>query len=284
VAGAAVICQQQKKKPVVHLRAGACKKSEQAVFDTQSEITQNQSLAETTSVIAETASVAGTKCVGDPARHLVPGTTDVAGGLLLLGYLSSSLCRTLDDDPTGCEAAFEPSIYGGTSACVYLAGKCQLCDVQLDATGVCRNVCQHPLSCALDPARTTRLSNCSEAANQPACEQAWTLGADFMRPPEVMRATSCFWDAGACSRCAPDAISQGKCTNTCIATADLPRCRASGRSFGKCSTLDGNAAACGQTYELGHYGTQTCWYDAGSGHCYGCDPVAESKVQCSNGC
>ena len=102
-----------------------------------------------------------------------------------------------------------------------------------------------------------------------------------------MRGTSCYWDTSAppakCDECDPEATSKGQCSNTCIAPADLPRCRLGGRTF-DCDVLDGNPATCSLTFQSGPYGSETCWYDAGPGECNGCNPVDESKGKCSNGC
>jgi hypothetical protein len=205
----------------------------------------------------------------------------------MLGYLAGPLCRTLDDDPAACDQSYEVAGYGA-SACAHVRGKCVPCDTLLDVSGVCRNVCHPPVTCTADPSRTTLLRDCSDAPNPAACGAAWSATFSYATPIDVVRGVSCFWDATAmparCDRCGPEEVSQGKCGNTCIASADLPRCRVGGRTFGRCGVLAGNPAACALTYQAGPYGTETCWYDAGPGQCEGCDPVAEAQGKCSNGC
>lgn len=285
-ADAALICQHQ-KKPKVFLRPNACKKKEQAVFDTGSEANQDSMLADLQSRATQTSTLLGAVCPEDPARRLLAVSPDVVGGLSMIGYLSTPLCRTLDDDAAACAGAYEVTAYG-PSACAYLRGKCLPCDLPLDLISVCRNACQPPVTCAADPTRTTAVLNCDDVTTPAACAQAWSVTSQYATPTHRFQGTSCYWNTTAipagCERCQPADMSQGKCSNTCIATADLPRCRLGGRSYGRCDVHNGNPAACQQTYELGPYGTQTCWYDLGAAECHGCDAVTEAAGTCMNGC
>ena len=101
----------------------------------------------------------------------------------------------------------------------------------------------------------------------------------------MLQGTPCYWDAinGACDACTPTAISEGLCQNTCLTAEQFPRCRAAGKTYGDCDTLDGNEAACLATYEASRdNGTQTCWFDAGE--CTPCRPDDEQAGKCSNDC
>jgi hypothetical protein len=211
---------------------------------------------------------------------------DVAG-MMSLGYVAGPLCRMLDDDLARCAQAYEVGVYG-TTACAAVGGKCVPCYPPLEAEGLCRNACQPPLGCPADPTRTDGRSECRSATTPAACAQSWTTTAEYATTTDVIRGTSCFWDTSvvpaACVECGPSATSRGQCANTCIVAADLPRCRLGGRSYGDCSALDANPAACALTYEMSLFGTETCWYDAGAGRCHGCDPIDESLGLCTNGC
>ena len=269
-ASGAVMCQ---KKKAVHVRANVCKAKEQAVFDTGE--------------VGTIQSYLGLECAGEPQRRLLTVSRDVSASLGMLGYLAGSLCRTLDDDPAACGQSFELAGYGA-SACAVVRGKCLPCDILLELSGVCRNVCQPAVTCPADPSRTTVLLDCSDATTVAACAAAWSATTSYATPTDVIRGVSCFWDTSVvpakCDRCSPEATSTGKCGNTCIAPADLPRCRVGGRTFGSCDVLDGNPAACNLTYQSGPYGTETCWYDIVPGQCGGCNPVDEAQGKCSNGC
>jgi hypothetical protein len=265
-ADAAVVCQ-HRRKPLVRLRVEACKKSEMALLDT-----------------AATTSTLGLACVQDPTRRMLMADRDVTA-LLSLGYVAGTLCRTLDDDLASCALAYEVGLFGAT-ACAAVGSTCLPCYPPLEAEGLCRNACQPPIGCPADPTRTDGREDCGQAATAAECAQSWTPSAEYATPTDVIRATSCFWDAGivACTACDPGDTALGRCANTCIAAADLPRCRLGGRSYGRCSRLDGKPGPCGRTYELSQLGTQTCWYDAGRGECRGCEPLDESLGRCTNGC
>ncbi len=273
-ADAALVCQHE-RKPLARLSVKACKKKETTVFDT----------AEASVRLDQTAQMLGTRCAADPSRRLVTVDRDVAG-LMSLGYLAGSLCRTLDDDLAACAASYEMSYYGA-AACAAINGKCMACYQPLELAGLCRNACQAPLACPADPARTVALSECPQATTPEACAQSYATTTGFAIPTDIIRTTSCFWNVTAipagCEECEPDAISRGRCANSCIAASDLPRCRLGGRSYGKCKALDGNPVACALTYELSVLGTQTCWYDAGAGECNGCDPLVESQGSAATG-
>jgi hypothetical protein len=276
-AGAAVMCQ---KKKAVRLRNDVCKAKEQTVFSTGA-------VGDLSGQVATVRTHLGLECPGDPQRRLLTVTRDVSGSLGMIGYVAGPLCRTLDDDPVACGQSFELASYGA-SACVLVRGKCVPCDVLLEVGSVCRNVCQPAVTCPADASRTTLLLDCSDATTAAACGAAWSATFSYAIPTDVVRGVSCFWDIAAmparCDRCDPEATSMGKCGNTCIGPADLPRCRVGGRTFGSCDVLAGNPAACALTYQAGPYGTETCWYDAGPGQCEGCDPVAEAQGKCTNGC
>jgi hypothetical protein len=263
------------------------------VFDTSTAANTAAVAVNTAAVAANTAAVTalqtrtertdvmlGTSCPGDPSRTLLTANRDVNGLLLLLGYASVSLCRTLDADEAACNRSFESSTYGA-AACAYIDGKCLMCDLPLDAVAACRNTCAPALTCA-DGSRQSRLGSCDQATTQPDCESAFTFSIEYATPSDMIRGASCYWSSGACYRCTPQDVATGKCTNTCLAATDLPVCRATGRAFGKCDALNADTAACNATFELGRYGTQTCWYGAGT--CNGCDPIAEKQGKCTNGC
>jgi len=281
-AEAALVCQHQ-KKPRAQLRVEACKKKETAVFDTAADTARVDALV---AEQAEVATAVGLVCAGEPGRRLLTVERDVAG-LMSLGYLGGPLCRTLDDDLGACAEAYEVGPYGAV-ACAPIAGKCTPCYQPLEVLGLCRNRCQPALACAADPARTVGRSDCAAATTPDACAQSWTTTTDYAIPSDIVRATSCFWSTTAmppaCAECTPRERSLGRCANSCLGAGDLPRCRLGGRTYGKCSALDGNAAACTLTYEQSLLGTQTCWYDAGAGECRGCDPIVESEDRCQNGC
>jgi hypothetical protein len=246
-----------------------------ASFDTPRDAVLDTTLA---------ASTFGLACVQDPARRMLSADRDVTG-LMSLGYIGGTPCRTLDDDLASCAQAYEVGVYGAT-ACAAVGGHCLPCYPPLEAEGLCRNTCQPPIGCLADPTRTHGREGCGSATTPAACAQSWTTTTEYATTTDVIRATSCFWDttAAACVGCRPETTSLGKCANTCIAAGDLPRCRLGGRSYGRCSALDGNPAACGLTYEQSPFGTQTCWYDAGPGECQGCDPLDASLGRCTNGC
>jgi len=281
-AQAALVCQHQ-KKPRAYLRVDACKKKETMVFDTAADTARIDALV---AAQAEVATAVGIVCAEDPGRRLLTVDRDVAG-LMSLGYLGGPLCRTLDDDLGACAESYEVGPFGAT-ACAPVGGKCMPCYQPLEVADLCRNLCQPALACAADPARTLARSECFGATTPEACAQAWTTTTDYATPTDIVRATSCFWNAAAlppaCAECTPRESALGRCANSCLRAGELPRCRLGGRSYGQCSALDGNAAACTMTYELSVLGTQTCWYDAGSGDCQGCDPLDESEERCRNGC
>jgi len=282
-AEAALVCQHQ-RKPLAHLRVDACKKKETAVFDTIADSARVDAL-EARSTTTEQA--LGLTCAEDPGRRLLTADRDVAG-LMTLGYIGGTPCRTLDDDLASCAEAYEVGIFGST-ACTAIRGKCMACYEPLEVLGLCRNACQPSIACTADPGRTVGRTACSQATIPEACVQSWSTTTDYATPTDVVRSTSCFWDATSlppgCRECTPEQTSLGRCANSCIAAADLPRCRLGGRSYGECSALDGNPAACTLTYETSPlFGTQTCWYDAGPGDCQGCDPLDEFEGRCTNGC
>lgn len=284
-ADAALVCEHQ-RKPLVRLRVNACKRTERAVFDTGSEAAQDARLATVERRSGDAVTVVGLTCAQDPARRPLVAQRDLAGGMMMLGYVSASLCRTLDDDPAACAQAFESSTYGPT-ACAVVRGKCFSCHPLLELSGICRNACQPAIACVVDPARPTGRTSCSDATTPALCAQSWSVTSAYATPTDILRPTTCFWDAAAippaCDECDPTDVSRGLCANTCLAAADLPRCRVA-RGYGRCSALDGNPAACVLTYEAGPFGTQTCWYDAGPAACRGCDPLVESMGMCDNGC
>lgn len=281
-ANAALVCQHQ-SKPRAHVRVKTCRKKETVVFDTAVDSARGDALAADQK---EMATALGLVCAEDPARRLLTVDRDVAG-LMSLGYLGGPLCRTLDDDLGACAEAYEVGPFGAV-ACAPIEGKCMPCYQPLEVVGLCRNVCQPALACTADPARTLARTECADATTPDACSRSWTTTTDYATPTDIVRATSCYWNATAmpavCAECTPDETSRGRCANSCISVSELPRCRLGGRSYGQCAVLDGNAAACAMTYELSALGTQTCWYDTGSGDCRGCDPFDEAEDRCHNGC
>jgi hypothetical protein len=281
-AEAALICQ-QRRKPLAHLRVKACKKKESAVFDTIAESARLDALEARSTEAVQTL---GVSCQADSGRRLLTAERDLTA-LITLGQFGGSLCRMLDDDLAACAEAYEVAFYGAT-ACAAIHGKCMPCLQQFDVLGFCRNTCQPQLACTSDPGRTVGLTDCSQATTPEACARSWSTTNDYAIPTDIIRTASCFWDAtsvpAACRQCTPVETSRGRCANSCIRAADMPRCRIGGRSYGSCPALNGNAAACALTYEMSLVGTLTCWYDAGSGACNGCDPLDESQGLCTNGC
>lgn len=275
-AGAALVCQHA-RKPRAFLRVDACRKKETAVFDTAADGARLDALAR----------VVGSTCPADPTRRLLTPDADVAG-LMSLGYVGGSLCRTLDDDLAACAESYETTSYYGATACAPVKNKCMPCYQPLDVLGICRNVCQPPVACTADPGRTSVQLECAAVTTPAACAQSWTTTVEYATPTDIVRSTSCFWDATAmpavCRKCSPEDTSRGRCANSCIAATDMPRCRVGGRTYGRCAVLDGDPVGCAMTYETSIFGTATCWYDAGTADCSICDPLNEAQGRCTNGC
>jgi hypothetical protein len=287
---AAVVCERvRKKRAKVHLRAERCKAKETVIFDTSDAasnlVSQGQQLAAQAARVGRIEGWLDLVCEGDPQREMLQPPADIGGPLVALGYASivASACRTLDDDPAACARKFEVRQYGA-SACAYVRGKCIPCDLVLAAAGICANPCQPPTNCPNDPSRSDAVTHCSDLGTQVECDRSWSSSSDFAVPGDAIRGTSCYWNAGVCETCDAEAVSIGSCTNTCLAAADLPRCRDASRTFGHCAEHDGDQPTCGTRYEAGPYGTTACWYDVAGSKCERCDPDDEAGGKCTNPC
>lgn len=283
-AEAVVVCQRGQKK--FRLRASACKPKETPVFDTTALdvergrvdehdgqlADQGGRLTEQAGRVEHLEIVLGQTCGGAPERK--PISANLFGGGTAFG------CRAFDGDPSGCEQRYQ-SGEGGAAGCAYLNDNCIPCHAFFDALGVCDNACQSIAPCA-DATRSASVGDCDDVTTQPACEQSWGVSSGYATSDAIFKPTTCWWDGADCNECHPDDLSNGDCTNTCLTPAQLPVCRAEGRSFGNCSALDGNEAGCLSTYEMSGVGTLTCWYDAGE--CMGCDPEREHAGSCENLC
>jgi hypothetical protein len=289
-AGAVVVCQRKKK---VRLRAESCKEKETPLFDSREVGVERERVNAHDARLDEhegrideqegrldahderiggAQTALGQRCEGDPTRRPIAAS--------IFGFGTIAMCRTLDDDPEACGQSFEVREDGVAASCVHLQGNCLGCDLGLHATGVCQNACQE-IACA--DASLTGVGSCSDLTSQVDCEQSWRPTGQFPTFEQSIQATPCHWNAGdtRCEECGPRQISDGLCQNTCLTPDQFPLCRAEGRTYGDCGSLDGNESACNTTYELTLFGTATCFYD---GNCEPCDPLSESEGDCTNDC
>lgn len=188
-------------------------------------------------------------------------------------------CQQFGGDQTACEAAFHRTDNGQLASCFYDSGSCRGCGPNHEAQGNCDNACSNAAPCALDPTRTIfagiRGSNACRQfdGNQTSCNQAFhvTGSGDF---------ASCFYDTAQdeCRGCGPENISEGRCTNSCMAA---PQCSDATRSLGECDELDGNATACENAFELSDRGPVSC---VAVPRCEGCGLFNQADGLCTNTC
>ncbi len=122
-----------------------------------------------------------------------------------------------------------------------------------------------------------------DGSDQNTCEVAWAISNND-------QAVSCFWDAGSntCEGCGSNNAGSGACTNTCIACDDDPTrtVAAGGSASGACRQFDAiDQSTCEMAWAVSNQGyAVSCFWDAGSNTCEGCDPSNADDGSCRNTC
>jgi hypothetical protein len=275
-AQAAIVCQ---RKSRVTLRPGPrCMRKEQLVADLGALATAR--LLDTAGSALEArlgvlANEVGAVCASAPARRFVGSVPPTAPTPRLAG------CRTLDDDPVACGAAFET---GGRKArsCFPYAGRCLGCDDSYQGDVACTNACEPPDCKDATLKFVGSFDGCQHLTTQATCEAAFQLGGSTEDG-----ALACYWDTSQSAQCfACDAYQQhmGHCTNACA--VPLVQCRAPLAWVPNCFAL--SQQACGQSWQErdddeGHRYPTSCYWGGPFG-CTSCTLDSEFFPQCENRC
>ena len=201
------------------------------------------------------------------------------------GGPGTSACHTFDGDQTNCEKAYHLGQSGsGTvvASCYYDIGddECRGCGPNNQGSGNCVNTCA---VCAADSARDIApMLECAEFdGNQAGCENAFQID-------DCGRSVSCYYRSGSCLDCGPDNFSSDNCSNTCVTGPVVCENDASRTIFagheddGGCEQYVSDPVSCLKAFQQGaNGGVTSCYYDSGSGDCYGCE---QGSFECLNTC